>query len=170
MVNGDYREELDQKIQESNPQDGIIIAKVDATKQTQVANRFKIQSYPTLKYFADRKMYNYKGGRNLDALYEFVTEGYKSAMTDTIPAPPSMFDAKMKEFRQKFESMAEDHENLKYVLEDFDHIVSFRKNAAVVLVVMGSFIGFMFGVIVSLLMGIGSAGKASKKGGKKKKE
>ncbi|EED90729.1 predicted protein, partial [Thalassiosira pseudonana CCMP1335] len=95
-------EELDQKLQESNPQDGIIIAKVDATKNSEVSARFNIQSYPTLKFFAGRKMYNYKGARNIDALYEFVTEGYKTAPTDTIPAPPSAFDAKMKEIRQKF--------------------------------------------------------------------
>ncbi|KAL7538420.1 hypothetical protein ACHAXR_008546 [Thalassiosira sp. AJA248-18] len=162
-------DELDERLQESNPQDGIVIAKVDATKETQVANRFKIQSYPTLKYFADRKMYNYKGGRNIDEMYKFVTEGYKSALMDTIPPAPSMFDVKMKQFRQKFEAITQDNPHLKHLLEDFDHIVSFRKNAAAVLLVMGAFIGFMFAKL-SLLMGIGStsAAKAQKK--KKKKE
>mmetsp|Transcript_33366 Transcript_33366/g.70133 ORF Transcript_33366/g.70133 Transcript_33366/m.70133 type:complete len:232 (+) Transcript_33366:115-810(+) len=163
-------EELDQKLQEENAQDGIIVAKVDATKETQVANRFQIQSYPTLKYFADRKMYSYKGARNIDALYEFATGGYKSASDDAIPAPPSAFDIKMKEFRLKFQAMTEDHEHLKYMLEDFDHIVSYRKNAAVLLVVMGAIIGFMFGVIVTLLMGIGSTGAAKAQNKKKKKE
>eukprot|EP00585_Thalassiosira_rotula_P003975 CAMPEP_0196136436 /NCGR_PEP_ID=MMETSP0910-20130528/4748_1 /TAXON_ID=49265 /ORGANISM="Thalassiosira rotula, Strain GSO102" /LENGTH=229 /DNA_ID=CAMNT_0041396731 /DNA_START=51 /DNA_END=740 /DNA_ORIENTATION=- len=161
-------EELDQLLQEDNAQDGIIVAKVDATKETQVAKRFKIQSYPTLKYFADRKLYNYKGARTLDALYDFATGGYKSAVTDDIPPPPSFFDAKMKEFRQGFESVTEDSPHLKYLLEDFDHIVSFRKNAAAVLVVIGAFIGFFFGVIVSLLMGVGGTQPKSQK--KKKKE
>jgi len=133
-----------------------------------VATRFKVQSYPTLKYFADRKLYNYKGARNADALYAFATGGYKTALEEIIPPAPSMFDAKMKEFRQKFDAMTEDHPQLKYMLEDFDHIVSFRKNAAVVLLVMGAFIGFMFGIIVSLLMGIGSTKTKAQK--KKKKD
>lgn len=133
-----------------------------------MANRFQVQSYPTLKYFADRKMFSYKGPRNADAMYEFVTEGYKSASEDAIPPPPSVFDVKMKEFRQKFEAYTQDHEHLKYLLEDFDHILSFRKNAAVVLVVMGAIIGFMFGVVVMLLGRVGSAG--DKKPKKKKKE
>ena len=45
-------------------------------------------------------MYNYKGARNLQALYDFVTEGYKEApidWIDTIPAAPSTFEIKMKD-------------------------------------------------------------------------
>lgn len=155
--------ELDQRLQEENAQDGIVIAKVDCTKETQVANRFQVQSYPTLKYFADRKMYNYKGARNADALYDFVTEGYKSALQDTIPPPPSVLDVKMKEFRMKFDSLAQNNKHLKFLLEDFDHIITFRKNAACALLVMGAFIGFMFGIIVSLLMGMGSTDTKAKK-------
>ena len=114
-------------------------------------------------------MYNYKGPRTLDALYEFVTGGYTAALTDAIPPPPSAFEVKVKEFRQKFEKLTEDHEQLKYLLEDFDHIVSFRKNAAVVILAMGAFLGLFFGIIVSLLMGVGKTeAKAAKK--KKKKE
>jgi hypothetical protein len=112
-------------------------------------------------------MYSYDGARTIDALYAFVTEGYKSASDDAIPAPPSMFEVKMKEFRQKFEAYTKDSEHLKYLLEDFDHITNYRKNAATVLMVMGAIIGFMLGVIVMLLMGITST---ETKGKKKKKE
>lgn len=160
-------EELEGRL---DPQDGIIVANVDATIETQVAERFKIQSYPTLKYFADRKLYAYRGARNIDALYEFATGGYKSATEEIIPPPPSAFDAKMKEFRVKFESLAEGNEHLKFLMEDFDHIVSMRKNAAIVILVMGSIVGFMFGIIVSLLMGIGGGTSAPKGQKKKKKE
>lgn len=160
---------MDEKLQQENAQDGIIIAKIDATKETQVANRFKVQSYPTLKYFADRKLYNYKGARNLDAMYEFVTGGYKKSPIETIPDPDSLFDVKMKEFRTKFDQYTKDNEHLKYLLEDFDHIVSFRKNAAAVLVGLGAIFGFFLGIIVSLLMGIGKAEK-SKTASKKKKK
>eukprot|EP00584_Thalassiosira_punctigera_P002054 CAMPEP_0172527584 /NCGR_PEP_ID=MMETSP1067-20121228/2231_1 /TAXON_ID=265564 ORGANISM="Thalassiosira punctigera, Strain Tpunct2005C2" /NCGR_SAMPLE_ID=MMETSP1067 /ASSEMBLY_ACC=CAM_ASM_000444 /LENGTH=232 /DNA_ID=CAMNT_0013311347 /DNA_START=65 /DNA_END=763 /DNA_ORIENTATION=+ len=162
-------EQLDERLREDNPQDGIVVAKVDATKETQVANRFKVQSYPTLKYFADRKMYTYKGARNIDALYDFVTGGYASSSPDdAIPPAPSAFDAKMKELRQGFASMTEDHPHLKYLMEDFEHIVSFRKNAAAVLLVLGSFAGFFFGIIVALLTGIGGGKKEDKKKKKKK--
>lgn len=161
-------EELDERLREENPQDGIVMAKVDATKETEVAERFKVQSYPTLKYFADRKMYNYKGGRNVDALYDFVTGGYASALDDKIPPAPSAFDATVKGFRRKFDDAAKDHPHLKYLLEDFDHIVSLRKNAAVALLMLGAFVGFFFGIIVSLLTGIGGTKTNAPK--KKKKE
>lgn len=158
------REELDAKIQENNPNDGIIIAKVDATKSTTVAGRFQIRSYPSLKYYADRKMYTYKGVRTLEALYEFATEGYKTASDDPIPAAPSAFELKMKELREKLTDYTQKNEHLKYLLEDFEHITDYRKNAAIVLVVMGSIIGFMLGVIVTLLIGInGNKSKAAKK-------
>ena len=113
-------------------------------------------------------MYNYKGARNLDALYEFVTGGYKTSPNDTIPQPPSYMDIKMKEIRQTFDKYAQDNEHLKYLLEDFDHIISFRKNAAATLLIMGAIIGFFFGMIVTLLMGIGKADKPKTKSKKKK--
>lgn len=162
------REELDERLREDNPQDGILTAKVDCTKETQLAGRFNVQSYPTLKYFADRKMYSYNGARNIDALYDFVTGGYRSETDDAIPPGPSAFEATMKELRQKFADLTQDHPDLKYLLDDFDHIVEYRKNAAAVLLVTGACVGFFFGVILSLLMGMGSAGKKAQK--KKKKE
>ena len=159
-----HREELDERLQENNAQDGILLAKVDATKETEVSKRFKVQSYPTLKYFADRKMYNYRGARSIDAMYAFVTEGYKAAIAeDSIPPSPSVFQLKMKELRQKFEAFASDSKHLTFLLDDFDHIISMRKNAAVALMVMGAFVGFLFGVIVMLLMGIGNAESKKKK-------
>ncbi len=111
-------------------------------------------------------MYSYKGARNIDALYAFVTEGYKTAATDTIPIPPSAFEVKMKKIRKKFQDVADTNQNLKFLLEDFDHIIEFRKNAAVVLVVMGAIIGFMIGMIVCLLGGL----RRAKKDAKTKKE
>ena len=114
-------------------------------------------------------MYNYKGARNLDALYEFVTGGYKTSPIDTIPQPPSYMDIKMKEIRQQFDKYSQDNEHLKYLLEDFDHIISFRKNAAATLLVMGAIIGFFFGMIVTLLMGIGKTDKPKTTKSKKKK-
>ena len=70
----------------------------------------------------------------------------------------------MKELREKLTDYTQKNEHLKYLLEDFEHITDYRKNAAIVLVVMGSIIGFMLGVIVTLLIGInGNKSKAAKK-------
>ncbi|KAL3779610.1 hypothetical protein ACHAWO_004661 [Cyclotella atomus] len=156
-------EELDQRLLESETANGILLAKVDVTKNSAIAKRFNINSYPTLKYFADRKCYPYKGKRDLDSMYEFVTEGYKSAITEEIPGVPSVFEEKMKQFRFKFQQLTNDHKDLKFLLEDFDHILEVRKNAAAVLVVLGAVIGFMLGMIVSLLMGLGKVKNESKK-------
>lgn len=160
--------ELDERLQEENSQDGIVIAKVDATKETQVAKRFKVQGYPKLVYFADRKMYPYVGGRDIDALYKFATGGYKAALDESIPQAPSMFEVKMLEFRGWFEDITQDDPNLKFFLEDIDHILSFRKNAAALLLILGAFIGFWFGVVVSMLLRTGN--KKTKAPKKKKKE
>ncbi|KAL3782708.1 hypothetical protein HJC23_012227 [Cyclotella cryptica] len=150
-------EELDQRLQQSETPHGILLAKVDATKNPQLSKRFQIQSYPTLKYFANRQMYPYKGSRTVDALYAFVTEGYKTAPTDVIPVVPSAFQLKMKEWRAKFQQLTEKHDQLKYLLDDFEHILQFRKNAAVVLMILGMIVGGIFGMIMCWVMG-GSGG------------
>mmetsp|Transcript_37524 Transcript_37524/g.89888 ORF Transcript_37524/g.89888 Transcript_37524/m.89888 type:complete len:226 (-) Transcript_37524:88-765(-) len=162
--------ELDELIQNEHAEDGIVIAKVDATKESALATRFKIRSYPTLKYFADRKMFNYKGHRNLDALHAFVTEGYKTAQPDTIPAPPSFVELQVKELRKRFEKLTEENLHVKYLLEDFDHIVSFRKNAAVALLVIGALLGAaLAGAIVFFFMR-GSRNSRDKEPRAKKKQ
>merc|ERR1712216_253877 len=101
-------------------------------------------------------MYHYKGDRNIDALYDFVTEGYKSASDKTIPPAPSAWAQHVHEFRRWFEDMTKDNPHLKFFLEDVDHIASYRKNAAAFLLGLGAFIGFVFGVVVSMLMGTGT--------------
>jgi hypothetical protein len=138
------------------------LAKVDVTKNSALAKRFNINSYPTLKYFADRKAYPYKNKRDLDSMYHFVTEGYKTSNTEEIPVVPGVFEEKMKQFRVKFQDMVKGHKDLKFLLEDFDHILDVRKNAAAVLVGLGVIVGFMLATILSLLRELGSGKKESK--------
>ena len=142
------------------------MAEVDVTKNSALAKRFNINSYPTLKYFADRKAYPYKGKRDLESMFQFITNGYKSSNTEEIPAVPSMFQEKIKQLRLKFHKLTKDHKDLKYLLEDFDHILEVRKNAAVVLIVIGAIIGFIFANILNLLGGL----RRAKKGAKKKSD
>jgi len=161
-------EDLSDRLQESDDND-VIIAKVDCTKEKEVCNRFKVTGYPSLKYFADRKMFAYKGARNIDALYDFVTGGYKSALQDVIPPEPSVFEKKMKLVRKKFNKFAKDNEHLQYLLTDFEHIIGFRKNAAALLLAMGAIVGFWIGFIVSFLA-FGGKGNEKKVKSKSKKE
>ena len=53
-------------------QDNIIIAKVDATKEKKLAKKYKISSYPTLKFYKDNAVVNYSGSRTEKNLIEFA--------------------------------------------------------------------------------------------------
>ena len=104
-------------------------------------------------------MFTYKGDRDIDSLYEFVTGGFKSALHEPVPTVPSMYEKKMKEMRKKFKRTVKNNEQLQYLMTDFEHIISFRKNAAAVLLVLGAIIGFWLGFIVSMF----AFGKGSEK-------
>jgi len=143
-------EDLAAKVAEENPADGIVIAKVDVTQNSDIAKRFQIQGFPTLKYLADRKMYKYSGGRNLDELHAFVTDGYKeTGVLEDIPAPPSWLQMKLKAL--------DDNSWIKTTMADFDDILNFRKNAAAVMLGMG----FVFGVLIGLILGMSMASSSS---------
>lgn len=50
----------------------ILIAKVDATENKKVADRYKVQGYPTLKWFVDGKDSEYNGGRDEESIVRWV--------------------------------------------------------------------------------------------------
>lgn len=56
--------------------DKVQIAKVDADAEKSLGKRFGIQGFPTLKWFDGKsdKPSDYNGGRDLDALSDFITE------------------------------------------------------------------------------------------------
>lgn len=56
--------------------DKVQIAKVDADAERELGKRFGIQGFPTLKYFDGKsdKPEEYKSGRDLESLTEFLTE------------------------------------------------------------------------------------------------
>ncbi|KAF5023810.1 hypothetical protein F66182_4118 [Fusarium sp. NRRL 66182] len=56
--------------------DKVQIAKVDADAHRDLGKRFNIQGFPTLKYFDGKsaKPQEYKSGRDLEALTEFIVE------------------------------------------------------------------------------------------------
>lgn len=50
----------------------IHIAKVDATVNTELAQRFSVNGYPTLKYFVNKEPTDYTGGRTEDTIISWI--------------------------------------------------------------------------------------------------
>ena len=150
-------DQLAEKVGADHAEEGILTAKVDCTTEKAVCQRFKIRGYPTLVYFAERKMFRYSGPRELDDLVAYATGGYQDTSGEAVPAPPSFVKEKMTELRK----LVNDNEHLKHIVEDFQHIVEIRKNAAAVLVGIGALIGLMLGCILG--GGGGGGGKTKVK-------
>jgi len=130
--------------------EGVLVARIDASKHRDVGTRFGIKGFPTLIYLAERKMYLYKGGRDVDSLVDFVTKGYKTAEGKDVPPMPTFYDKFMKEVTKLFDK-TQQNEHLRMLTEDFTHILDLRKNAAVALLALGACFGLVFGCIVGSL-------------------
>ena len=50
----------------------IKIAKLDATEQKKMSEEFKIQGFPTLKFFIKGQPIDYQGAREYDGLYNWI--------------------------------------------------------------------------------------------------
>lgn len=48
------------------------LAKVDATEHKELATRFAIQGFPTLKFFVNGKDTEYNGGRTADTIFSWI--------------------------------------------------------------------------------------------------
>lgn len=141
---------------ESSGGDDVLVATVNTLENLELADRFSILSQPTMIYFADRKMYKYRGLKTLEAMQQFVNGGYKESMALPVPAPISFLDVVQK----KMERLIDENKELRFIREDFQHILEVRKNAAVVLMVIGAVLGMLLTCTLSCLV-------SSKKGKKK---
>merc|ERR1712146_323322 len=55
----------------------VLIADVDATEESELASKFGVSGYPTIKYFTSEsgeKGEDYRGGREFDDLKKFVQD------------------------------------------------------------------------------------------------
>ena len=52
----------------------VKLAKVDATKEVSLANKYGVQSYPTLIFFHNGKPIQYNGGHTSDTIIFWVEE------------------------------------------------------------------------------------------------
>jgi len=63
----------------------VNVAKIDCTVEREVASRFGINGYPTIKFLADGILYEYSGDRSVTDFVQFVTERYKAGNPQSIP-------------------------------------------------------------------------------------
>ncbi|GAM27207.1 hypothetical protein SAMD00019534_103820 [Acytostelium subglobosum LB1] len=59
----------------------VNIAKIDCTVERSTCQRYEIMGYPTLKFVSSGVVYEHQGERTLEALEQYVLEGYKSSKT-----------------------------------------------------------------------------------------
>jgi len=70
----------------------VNVAKVDATANRDLAKRFGIKGFPTIKFFKQGKMYSYKGKRDVESFTAFVEGGYLTAEAVDAPSAMSFMD------------------------------------------------------------------------------
>lgn len=67
---------------------GVLLAKVDATEEKDLASKYNVKGFPTLMWFEDAKQVDYDGGRTADTITEWVTSMTGPAVLDTTPTGP----------------------------------------------------------------------------------
>lgn len=129
--------------------DAIHVARVNILTNPKLSQRFEIRFLPTLLYFANQRMYTYRGPTTLashdaspdavvDAMYTFVTTRYATMDGATVPSAPTFVDDAMEIIRIQLQR----GNRFRIVLmEDLDHIRRYRKNAAALLIVLGGICG-----------------------------
>mmetsp|Transcript_20276 Transcript_20276/g.24582 ORF Transcript_20276/g.24582 Transcript_20276/m.24582 type:complete len:210 (-) Transcript_20276:861-1490(-) len=123
-------EALDKELEELNDL-AVVIGKVDATKNANLAKLYEVKGYPTLLMFSQGKLISYKGPRDLPSLLEFCRGGFKEeGKYDKRDVP------KPKSFIEK---------ELETVIADLDNLWRFKKAALGVTFTLGIFIGTFLG-------------------------
>lgn len=132
------------------------IAKVDATKNRDLADKFGVRGYPTLIFIPDDKTYTkYSAGRNLEELLSFVQGGYKESPLEKLPSPPG-WEEIIKSYKKRL--------NKEYLMleEDFHHILAVRKNAMVAFLLIGAALGGLLGLMCGACCCRGTRSSAKK--------
>ncbi|KAL7747687.1 hypothetical protein RI367_006976 [Sorochytrium milnesiophthora] len=72
----------------AHAKDNVVIAKIDADEHKSIGSRFKVQGFPTIKFFpkGSKTPEDYSGGRSLEELVSFI-EGKASVKSNIKKAP-----------------------------------------------------------------------------------
>ncbi|CRG95231.1 thioredoxin-related protein, putative [Plasmodium gallinaceum] len=115
--------------------DQINVAKIDVTTNSKTRKRFKIEGFPTLIFFKNGKMYDYKNhDRSLEAFKNFALENYKNIKALDPPLPLTFIDM-LKDF--VFETIA-----------NIDRIYKYAFPSLAVISCISFLIGLFFGFIL----------------------
>lgn len=137
---------------------------VDVTKNPKLVQRFNVKSMPSLYYFADRGMYQYapEKPREVEQLLEYVLGGYKDDSNhgdgqEKMEVPATSATLKViEDLRRSFHGI----EAFNVILNDFEEIVMYRKNAAALLFGAGVLVGVLMCMLKNAVFG--GAGRAAK--------
>lgn len=77
---------IDESAAKTLKDDNVILATVDATEEKELAGKFGIKGYPTLKFFRNGKATEYNGGRTADTIVSWLRK-------KTGPAAQELTDA-----------------------------------------------------------------------------
>mmetsp|Transcript_56437 Transcript_56437/g.103539 ORF Transcript_56437/g.103539 Transcript_56437/m.103539 type:complete len:264 (+) Transcript_56437:1-792(+) len=72
--------------------DEVHVAKVDCTKSRSLATDWKVDGYPSLKFIAGGKVYNYEGSRSLESMESWAKLGWKATAGEEVPADRRFFE------------------------------------------------------------------------------
>lgn len=157
---------------EEHKQSGVIVALVDSSKNPKLLQRFSVNSFPTLLYFADQSMFQFppKSPRTQDSLLQvrnphcftiillhyktlintpaikFVLGAYRDNEKMNVPGNNIVLQA-IEDLRRK----VHDVKILNDFLSDVEHIVMYRKNAAAMLIGFGALLGVLMSSLFRLL-------------------
>lgn len=95
-----------------------VLADVDATVEEELAKKYKVDGFPTLKMFADGELLtDYHGGRDKESIIKFIERA-------TLPSYVEIFD---KEVYEKFVSEHDDKNLLIVVEPEEESLIVFKK-------------------------------------------
>ena len=143
--------------------DFVSVGSIDVKANPKLADRFSITKLPTLILFTNNEMYVYppSNEREVDKFIQFIyREEYKEVDRQVIPEGP----VGLLKIVGKLRKGVYDIELLRFLLDDVEHIISLRKNAAILLIGLGMVIGIFLISFLNLFKRAFAAGHSGSNG------
>lgn len=83
-------EEVASRLKEDS-ENYVNVARVDCHAHRDIGTRFGIQGFPTIKMISKGRVYSYNGKREVDAIIDFVRNGFKFEDSVQVPAELGIF-------------------------------------------------------------------------------